>query len=64
MKGGVNTMEDERQLVKPATITVIINDFTLLERLNTISQEYNKDWISLSIRLSGGLLMMWKKFED
>ena len=37
-------MEDEKQLDKPATITVTIGDFTLLERLNIISQEYNKDW--------------------
>lgn len=40
-------MEDEKQLVKPTTITVIISNFTLLERLNTISQEYDKDWDTL-----------------
>jgi hypothetical protein len=46
-------MEDEKQLDKPATITVIISDFTLLERLNTISKEYDKDWdilINMAIR--------------
>lgn len=46
-------MDDENQLVKPTTITVIISGFTLLERLNTIFQEYDKDWdtlINMAIR--------------